>query len=217
MQRRRLGRFEVSVVGLGSNNFGTTFATPVDARGTRQVADAALEAGVNLIDTADVYGDSEAYLGEALRGRRDDVVVATKFGGQFGPDPSHRGASAQWITQAVEGSLQRLQTDRIDLYQLHVPDPNTPIDETLTALDALVRAGKVVEIGCSNFSGELIDEAHKSAASLGVRCFASAQNDLGVATFGRLTRGRDRDALGPAGRGMSSTRGGRLRGRWRAS
>src|SRR5262245_27348803 len=137
MERRRLGRFEVSVVGLGGNNFGTTVGTPVDEAGTKEVVNAALELGVNLIDTPDIYGDSEDFVGRALEGRRDDVVLATKFGGQTGADPTHKGASARWIAQAVEDSLRRLRTDRIDLYQLHFPDPSVPIDETLAALDAL--------------------------------------------------------------------------------
>ena len=180
MQRRRLGRFEVSVVGLGANNFGTTVGTPVDQDGTRRVVDTALELGVNLIDTADLYGDSEEFLGRALEGRRDAVVLATKFGGQLGSDPSHRGASARWIVEAVEGSLRRLRTDRIDLYQLHMPDADTPIEETLTALDHLVAAGKVVEIGCSNFSGDQIDAAAAASSEAGLARFVSAQNDLSV-------------------------------------
>jgi aryl-alcohol dehydrogenase-like predicted oxidoreductase len=180
MERRRLGRFEVSVVGLGANNFGTTVGTPVDEGGTRAVVDAALALGVNLIDTADLYGDSEVFLGHALQGRRDEVVLATKFGGQVGPDPSHRGASDRWIVEAVENSLRRLGTDRIDLYQLHMPDPDTPIEETLTALDRLVTAGKVLEIGCSNFSGDQIDEAAGVSAERRTARFVSAQNDLSV-------------------------------------
>lgn len=180
MERRRLGQLEVSAVGLGSNNFGTTVGTPVDADGTRAVVDAALEVGVNLIDTADLYGRSEEFLGQALEGRRDEVVLATKFGGQVGPDPSHRGASARWIAQAVEDSLRRLRTDRIDLYQLHMPDPATPIEETLKALDALVKAGKVLEIGCSNFSADQIDQAASVSTASGIARFVSAQNDLSL-------------------------------------
>jgi aryl-alcohol dehydrogenase-like predicted oxidoreductase len=168
------------LVGLGANNFGTTVGTPVDEAGTRAVVDAALELGVNLIDTADLYGDSEVYLGSALEGRRDQVVLASKFGGQVGTDPSHRGASARWIVEAVEDSLRRLRTDRIDLYQLHMPDPDTPIEETLTALDHLVTAGKVLEIGCSNFSGDQIDEAARVSADRGIARFVTAQNDLSV-------------------------------------
>lgn len=180
MEQRKLGRFEVSVVGLGGNNFGTTVGTPVDAAGTRAVVDAALDSGVNLIDTADIYGESEEYLGRALEGRRDEFVLATKFGGKVDDDPSHAGAGAQWITQAVERSLKRLGTDRIDLYQLHFPDPQVPLEETLSALDGLVRDGKVLEIGCSNFSGELIDEAAAISAEKDLARFVSAQNDLSV-------------------------------------
>jgi len=180
VERRRLGRFEVSVVGLGGNNFGTTVGTPVDEAGTRAVVDAALEAGVNFIDTADVYGESETFLGAALAGRRDEVVLATKFGRPVDSDPSHQGAGARWIVQAVERSLRRLQTDHLDLYQLHFPDPEVPIEETVTALDDLVRAGKVLEIGCSNFSGEQIDEAAAVSAERGLAAFASVQNDLSV-------------------------------------
>ena len=180
MQRRRLGRFEVSVVGLGANSFGTTFNTPVDETGTRAVVDAALEAGITLIDTADIYGDSEEFLGKALKGRRDDVILATKFGGQVGSHPSSGGASAQWIDRAVEDSLRRLQTDHIDLYQLHMPDPETPIEETLTTLDKLVSSGKVLEVGCSNFSAEQIEEAAGVSADRGLRRFVSVQNNFSV-------------------------------------
>jgi aryl-alcohol dehydrogenase-like predicted oxidoreductase len=180
VERRQLGQLEVSVVGLGANSFGTTFATPVDVAGTRAVVHAALEAGVNFIDTADVYGDSEDFIGQALQGHREEVVLATKFGGQVGPDPAGKGASARWIAQAVEDSLRRLRTDRIDLYQLHFPDPDTPLEATLSALDQLVTDGKVLEIGCSNFSGELIDTAAAISEEHGLRAFASAQNDLSV-------------------------------------
>jgi aryl-alcohol dehydrogenase-like predicted oxidoreductase len=192
VERRRLGQFEVSVVGLGCNNFGTTFGTPVDLDGTRAVVGAALDLGVNFFDTADVYGDSEEYLGKALAGHRDDVVLATKFGGQMGADLTHRGASARWIELAVEDSLRRLGTDRIDLYQLHGPDAGVSIDETLGALDRLVASGKVLEIGCSNFSAAQIDEAAAFADSSTVRPFVSAQNDLSV------LRSRTLDEVVPA-------------------
>jgi aryl-alcohol dehydrogenase-like predicted oxidoreductase len=180
VERRKVGQLDVSIVGLGTNNFGTTFATPVDATGAAAVVHAALDAGMNFIDTADVYGDSEEFIGRALQGRRDEAVLATKFGGQVGTDPTNKGASAQWIVQAVEGSLRRLRTDRIDLYQLHFPDQETPLEETLDALDRLVRDGKVLEIGCSNFGGELIDTAATISQDRGVSAFASAQNDLSV-------------------------------------
>jgi aryl-alcohol dehydrogenase-like predicted oxidoreductase len=180
METRSIGSLTVSVVGLGCNNFGTTFGTHVDEAGTAEVVTAALEAGINFFDTADIYGDSEVYLGKALASRRDEVVIATKFGGQIGSDPTHKGAGAKWIEQAVENSLQRLGTDRIDLYQLHFPDPETPLEETLSALDRLVTSGKVREIGSSNFSGDQIAEAAAIATEAGTTPFASAQNDLSL-------------------------------------
>lgn len=174
MEMRKLGRFEVSVVGLGCNNFGRR----CDERQSAEVVDAALEEGINLFDTADVYGEglSEAYLGRALQRRRDEVVIATKFGHQMGQEPLCRGGSARWIATAIEDSLRRLGTDRIDLYQLHTPDPETPIEETLEALDGLVRAGKVLEIGSSNFSGEEVAHADTASSEHGWTRFISAQN-----------------------------------------
>jgi aryl-alcohol dehydrogenase-like predicted oxidoreductase len=174
-----VGSVAVSSIGLGCNSFGTTYTTRVDLAGTRAVIDAAIDQGITLLDTADVYGDSEEFLGQVLQGRRDSVVIATKFGGRMGSD-DHKGASARWIAAAVEDSLRRLQTDRIDLYQLHFPDPTTPIEETLGALDRLVRDGKVREIGCSNFSAEQIDEAASIAADGGLHPFVSAQNELSL-------------------------------------
>ena len=192
MEMRKVGSLEVSVVGIGCNNFGTTFGTPVDEAGTAKVVYAALDAGVNFFDTADSYGASEEYLGRVLRGRRDEVVLATKFGSTLGGDPARGGASQRWIEIAVEDSLRRLGTDRIDLYQLHRPDTETPVDETLSALDRLVTAGKVLEIGHSNFSGAQIDEAAEAAARLGIGAFASAQNDFS------LLRQRASDDVVPA-------------------
>jgi aryl-alcohol dehydrogenase-like predicted oxidoreductase len=181
MTYRRLGSsgLVVSVVGIGCNNFGRK----LDAAGTRAVVDAALGAGINFFDTADIYGTphgvSEEQLGAALRGRRDDVVVATKFGmdmsGMNGPDYGVRG-SRRYIARAVEASLRRLDTDYIDLYQMHVPDPGTPIEETLSALDDLVRAGKVRYLGNSNFAGWQIADASWLARSRGGTPFVSAQN-----------------------------------------
>src|SRR5438067_8201953 len=143
MRTRRLGRsgLQVSEVGLGCNNFGMR----IDEAAAQTVVDAALEAGINLFDTADVYGreQSEVILGKTLGKRRPQVIVATKFGLQMGKDPLSRGASRRWIVQAVEGSLKRLGTDYIDLYQLHAPDRATPMEETLRALDDLVSEGKV--------------------------------------------------------------------------
>jgi aryl-alcohol dehydrogenase-like predicted oxidoreductase len=182
MRYRRLGKsgLVVSVVGIGCNNFGRK----VDEAGTRAVVDAALEAGINLFDTSDTYGDpqggSETLLGKALRGRRDDVVIATKFGmdmhGLNGVDHGARGAR-RYIARAVEASLRRLDTDHIDLYQMHAPDPITPIDETLSALDDLVRDGKVRYIGNSNFAGWQIADADWTARTTGRTPFVSAQNE----------------------------------------
>ncbi len=184
LERRRLGASElvVSVVGLGCNNFGSR----VDLEGTRAVVDAALEAGVTLLDTADIYGDrgnSERFLGEALRGRRDRVVLATKFGMDMGGangTPAGPRGSRPYIRQAVDASLRRLQTDRIDLYQYHEPDGVTPIEETLGALDELVRDGSVRFIGCSNFSAVQLEEAERVADEHGFTRFVSIQNEYSL-------------------------------------
>src|SRR5215204_4073738 len=148
MEYRKLGSLDVSLVGIGCNNFGWR----TDAAGTAAVVGAALDAGINFFDTADVYGggQSEEFLGSALKGRRSKAIVATKFGIEMGE--GKEGARAQYIREALDASLQRLQTDSIDLYQIHRPDPNTPIEETMQALNDAVKAGKVREIGCSNFS-----------------------------------------------------------------
>lgn len=174
MRTRKLGRFEVSIVGLGCNNFGSR----CDEERTRAVVHAALDSSITFFDTADVYGGtlSEEFLGRALGPRRDEVVIATKFGMQVGDDPEAKGGSARWVARAVEDSLRRLATDRIDLYQFHAPDTDTPIEETLDALDTLVRDGKVLEIGCSNFSGEQIGSAAEASAGRGWARFVSAQN-----------------------------------------
>ena len=181
MRYRRLGTsgLVVSVVGIGCNNFGRK----LDADGTREVVDAALDAGITLFDTADIYGtphgSSEQCLGAALKGRRDDVVLATKFGmnmeGLNGNDFGARGAR-RYIVRAVEASLRRLRTDYIDLYQMHEPDPATPIDETLAALDDLVRSGKVRYLGNSNFAGWQIADADWTARADNRTRFVSAQN-----------------------------------------
>jgi aryl-alcohol dehydrogenase-like predicted oxidoreductase len=178
METRALGRFEVSVVGLGCNNFGRR----CDRVQTAAVVSAALDAGVTLFDTADVYGDgsSEEYLGAALGARRDEVVIATKFGMRMGDDPARAGGGARWVARAVEDSLRRLGTDRIDLYQFHRPDPETPIEETFEALDRLVRDGKVLEIGSSNFTGAQIDEAERVAAARDGARFVSVQNEYSL-------------------------------------
>jgi len=184
VQTRRIGSLEVSVVGLGTNNFGGR----IDEAASKSVVDAAIDAGVNFFDTADIYGGtkSEGYLGRALAGRRDEVVVATKFGVPY--EGHSGGAGAAYVKEAAEDSLRRLGTDRIDLYQLHFPDQKTPIAETLGALGELVAEGKVREIGCSNFSAEMIEEA-TSAAGSGPR-FVSVQNHYNL-----LQRGADTDGV----------------------
>ncbi|WP_433226991.1 aldo/keto reductase [Microtetraspora malaysiensis] len=181
MSYRRLGDsgLVVSQVGLGANNFGRR----IDIDATRAVVDAALDVGITLIDTADMYGESEAYLGEVLKGRRDEVVLATKFGadvqGANGPDWGAR-ASRRYIRKAVERSLRRLRTDWIDLYQLHFPDPATPIEETLAALTELVREGKVRYIGSSNFAAWQVADADHLARAAGYERFVSAQNEYSL-------------------------------------
>jgi aryl-alcohol dehydrogenase-like predicted oxidoreductase len=153
--RRRIGQLEVSLTGLGCNNFGWR----IDEAQSKRVVDAALDAGINFFDTADIYdkGHSEEYLGRALGKRRREAVIATKFGMKF--DDTHLGAKPAYVRQACDDSLRRLGTDCIDLYQIHQPDPDTPLADTLGALEELKRAGKVREIGCSNFSAAQIREA----------------------------------------------------------
>lgn len=187
MRYRRLGDsgLAVSVVGLGCNNFGRR----IDQAQTQAVVDAAIDCGITLFDTADVYGDpagtSEQFLGAALKanGRRDDVLIATKFGnsmsGANGPDWDARG-SRRYITRAVEASLRRLGTDYIDLYQIHRPDPQTPIAETLSALDDLVRAGKVRYVGSSNFAAWQVADAAWTARTANLTPFISAQNEYSL-------------------------------------
>lgn len=175
MEKRRIGSLEVSAVGLGCNNFSRR----IDEAASIRVVHAALDAGVNFFDTADIYGGthSEEFLGRALAGRRDHAVIATKFG--MAVDAQRQGAKPDYVRRAVEDSLRRLGTDRIDLYQLHKPDPDTPIGDTLQALDELVRAGKVQEIGCSNFSAAQLREAQQ-ALRPGAACFASVQNEYSL-------------------------------------
>ena len=174
MKQRRIGSLEVSIIGLGCNNFGWR----LDAAGTADVVESALDEGINFFDTADMYGGtkSEDFLGRALGRRREEAVIATKFGWEI--DASRRGAHPDYVRRAVDDSLKRLGTDRIDLYQLHKPDPAVPIRDTLGALADIVAAGKVREIGCSNFSAEQIREA-EAAARDGVR-FVSVQNEYNV-------------------------------------
>src|SRR3954471_22922247 len=163
MRTRFLGEGgpEVSVVGLGTNNFGGR----IDYEQSLAVVDAALDAGVTLFDTADIYGQgtSEDFIGRALEGRRDNVLLATKFGKPMDERPEERRGSREYIRWAVDGSLRRLRTDVIDVYQMHEPDEGTPIDETLGALHELVQEGKVRYIGSSNYSAQQIDEADHTA------------------------------------------------------
>jgi len=184
MEFRRLGNsgLVVSVVGLGTNNLGMR----LDMERSREVVEAALDNGITLFDTADSYGASEERIGEILEGRRDDVILATKFGSDVrkrglsnGEDWDARG-SRRYIVRAVESSLRRLRTDWIDLYQLHWPDPATPIEETLAALDELVRAGKVRYIGSSNMRGWQVADAEWTARSRGLHRFVSAQNEYSL-------------------------------------
>lgn len=188
MKVRRLGNsgLKVSVVGLGCNNFGMR----IDAAQTDVVVNAAIDAGITLFDTADIYGgtQSEVFLGKALGKRRHEIVLATKFGMQVGGDPKKRGGSRKWIMRAVEDSLSRLGTDYIDLYQHHQPDGDTPVDETLRALDDLVTQGKVRYLGNSNYSGWQIADADWTAA--GQTRFVSAQN-----LYSLLERDVEREVL----------------------
>ena len=176
------GALEVSVVGLGCNNFGGR----LDLDGTRAVLDAALTAGITLFDTADVYGGgggSEKLMGEALEGRRDEFLIATKFGmemtGASGAPDAPRG-SRDYIRWAIDGSLKRLRTDHVDLYQYHRPDGETPIAETLDALNELVAEGSVRWIGCSNFDAEQLEQAEGVSRERGIARFVSLQNEYSL-------------------------------------
>ncbi len=189
METRKIGSLDVSIVGIGCNNFGMR----IDADATKAVVDAAIDCGINFFDTADVYGGrgkSEEFLGAALKGRRDDVLVATKFGSPMSDDGQSQGGSARWIKQAVEDSLRRLQTDRIDLYQHHFPDRDTPFDETIAALDELVREGKVREIGCSNYAGKHVDKCIGISEDKGLARWTSEQSNYSL-----LERGVEDDVL----------------------
>ncbi|MFC3078093.1 aldo/keto reductase [Phenylobacterium terrae] len=190
MEYRRLGNsgLKVSAVGIGCNNFGMR----IDQEATNAVVAAALDAGINFFDTADVYGgsQSEVMLGKALAGRRDEVVIATKFASPMGQRHDQKGGSRRYIMQAVEASLKRLGTDYIDLYQMHRPDPDTPIEETLSALDDLVKAGKVRYLGNSNFTGWQIADADWISRSTNRERFVSAQN-----LYSLLERGSAREVL----------------------
>ena len=181
MLERNLGRsgLKVSVVGLGCNNLGAR----LDQAGAKAVVHKALDVGVTLFDTADIYGNrggSETALGEILGDRRKDIVLASKFGGPMDAAGKMKGGSRRYIMMAVEASLQRLKTDWIDLYQFHFPDPSTPIDETLRALDDLVRQGKVRYVGCSNQPAWRVVEAVWTARQAGIAGFASCQDEYSL-------------------------------------
>ena len=177
MEQRRIGSLSVTAVGIGCNNFGAR----IDEKRTEEVVNAALAAGINFFDTADAYGEgkSEELLGRFVGGRRSQVIVATKFGLEMAGQGS--GARPEYLRKAFDASLRRLKTGYIDLYQLHKPDPDVPIAETLGALDDLVKAGKVREIGCSNFSAQQLHEAAAvSAARPGSARFVSVQNEYSL-------------------------------------
>jgi aryl-alcohol dehydrogenase-like predicted oxidoreductase len=180
MEYRRLGTsgLKVSEVGLGCNNFGMR----IDQAATSAVVGACLDAGITFFDTADVYGGSksEVMLGEALKGKRHEVVLATKFASPMGAGPDQRGGSRRYVMNAVEASLKRLGTDYIDLYQMHQPDKDTPIEETLGALDDLVTQGKVRYVGNSNFTGWQIADADWTARDAHINRFVSAQNNYSL-------------------------------------
>ena len=215
MQYRTLGRtgIKVSPYALGALMFATSVGNP-DPEDSIRVIHRALDAGLNLIDTSDAYGDSEEVVGRALKGRRDNVVLATKFSRPTGADPNQQGGSRRWIVTAVENSLRRLQTDHIDLYQLHRADPDTDIEETLSALTDLIRAGKVRAIGASNTPASEIVEAQWVAERRGLERFRTEQPPYSI-----LNRGIEAEVLpvaqrygmgavvwGPLGQGMLTGR-----------
>ena len=214
MQYRTLGRtgIQVSPYALGALMFATSMGNaPEDSA---RIIHKALDAGINLVDTADAYGDSEDVVGKALEGRRDDVVLATKFSRPTGKAPNHQGASRRWLVTAVESSLRRLRTDHIDLYQLHRPDPRTDIEETLSALPDLIRSGKVRAIGTSQTPASDIVEAQWVAERRGLARFHTEQPAYSI-----LNRGIEREVLptvqrfgmgtlvwGPLGQGLLTGR-----------
>jgi aryl-alcohol dehydrogenase-like predicted oxidoreductase len=215
MQYRTLGRtgIQVSPYALGALMFATSVGNS-DPQDSVRVIHKALDSGINLIDTSDAYGDSEEVVGRALKGRRETVVLATKFGRPTGTDPNQQGTSRRWIMTAVENSLRRLQTDHIDLYQVHKPDPDTGTEETLSALTDLIRAGKVRAIGSSNTPATDIVDAQWISQRHGLERFRAEQLPYSI-----LNRGVENDVLpaaqryglgalvwGPLGQGMLTGR-----------
>jgi aryl-alcohol dehydrogenase-like predicted oxidoreductase len=215
MRYRSLGRtgIRVSPYALGTLMFATSVGNP-DPADSARIIHKALDAGINLLDTADAYGDSEEVVGKALKGRRDNVVLATKFGRPTGDDPNQQGASRRWIMTAVENSLRRLRTDHIDLYQIHRPDPATHIEETLAALSDLIRSGKVRAIGTSGLPPSEIVEAQWVSERRGLARFHTEQPPYSL-----LNRGIEREVLpvaqrfglgtlvwGPLGQGLLTGR-----------
>ena len=217
MQYRTLGRtgIKVSPYALGAMMFGATIGNP-DHDDSIRIIHKALDAGINVVDTADVYsfGESEVVVGKALKGRRDGVVLATKLSRSMGDDPNQQGTSRRWIMTAVENSLRRLQTDHIDLYQVHRPDPDTDIEETLSAFSDLIRSGKVRAVGASQTPAAEIIEAQWVAERRGLERFRTEQPGYSI-----LSRGIERDVLpiaqrygmgtlvwGPLGQGMLTGR-----------
>ncbi|MQY17368.1 aldo/keto reductase [Nocardia macrotermitis] len=215
MQYRTLGRtgIRVSPYALGALMFATAVGNP-DPEDSARIIHRALDSGINFIDTSDAYGDSEEVVGKALRGRRDDVVLATKVSRPMGKDPNHQGASRRWITTEVENSLRRLQTDHIDLYQIHKLDPETDVEETLSVLTDLIRSGKVRAIGSSNTPPSDMVEAQWVAERRGYERFRAEQPAYSI-----LNRGIEREVLpiaqrygmgvvtwGPLGQGLLTGR-----------
>jgi aryl-alcohol dehydrogenase-like predicted oxidoreductase len=215
MRYRTLGRtgIKVSAYALGALALGTPIGNP-DHDDSARIIHKALDAGINFVDTADAYGESEVALGKVLKGRRGSVVLATKFGRPIGDDPNHQGASRRWIMTAAENSLRRLQTDYIDLYQVHRPDPGTDIEETLSALADLIHSGKVRAVGTSAMPASDIIEAQWAAERRGLERFRTEQPPYSI-----LSRGIEREVLpiaqrygmgilvwGPLGQGMLTGR-----------
>lgn len=205
MKYRPLGRtgIRVSAFGLGTLMFATQMGNDPDE--SARIIHKALDAGINLVDCADRYGDAEEVVGRALKGRRDEVVLATKVGLPMGDDPNMQGTSRRWITRALDDSLRRLGTDHVDIYQLQRPDPSTDLEETLSVLTDLVRAGKVRAIGSSTTPAETIVEAQWVAERAGLQRFRVEQSPYSI-----LNRGRERDVFpSPSATGWARWRGAR--------